>query len=148
MSTCCRILLVDQSDRIYRFGLERFAEVLRDPARHRFPLFAGKRVRMVNAFVEVIDRKPIRVRRMTYHLLPFDHAGQLEAEVFRRQEASRYEVWMQSKIFPFARDAGNGHGVVDARARFAARGGLWVPSKSLERGLRDVALGRVKVLRL
>lgn len=146
MSASCRTLLIAENDRIYRIGLERFAAVLRAPMRHRFPLFAGKRIRMVNAFVEVIDRKPTRVWRMTYHIIPFDGAGHIEAEVFGRQEMSRYEVSMRWRIFPHESDGEDG--VVDAGARFAARGGLWVPSKSLERALREAALGRVKVLRL
>jgi hypothetical protein len=142
------VLLVDEADRIYRIGLKRFAEVLWAPTRQRFPLFARQRVRMVNAFIEMLDRKPTRVLRMTYHIVPFDRAGYVEAERFRQQDVSRFEVWMQSKIFPLARDAGDGGGVVDARSHFAARGGLWVPSRSLERALREAALGRARVSRL
>jgi hypothetical protein len=142
------MLLVDESDRIYRIGLERFAQMVREPSRRPLTHFAGKRIRMVNAFVELIDRRPTRVWRMTYHIVPFDRAGHLEADQFRRQESGRYDVWMKSTIFPLARDFGNGNGVVDAGAHFAARGGQWVPSKSLERALRAAALGRVRISRL
>jgi hypothetical protein len=62
-----------------------------EPSRRPLTHFAGKRIRMVNAFVELIDRRPARVWRMTYHIVPFDRAGCPEAEQFLRQESGRYE---------------------------------------------------------
>jgi hypothetical protein len=148
MGFSSRILLVDQSDRVYRLGMARFAVTLRNPAQQRLLLFAGQRVRLVNVFVQLRNGKPIRVARMTYHVLNFDGTGCLHVELFRRQEASRYEAWFDSRIAALGRSTNAKDGVVDASSRFIMRGSLWVPSRSLQHALRQAALGRIRVPRV
>ena len=68
MGLALRMLLVDPSDRIHRFGIAKFDEMRRNPARHRYSQFAGQRVRTVEAVVQLVDRKPTRVVRMTFDI--------------------------------------------------------------------------------
>lgn len=148
MGLACRLMLVDQTDRIHRLGIVKFAEVLKSPGGHRYRALAGQRVRMAYAFVQLVDRRPTRVVRMTFHILRFDRTGCLDAETFRRQQMSRFEAWVAAGIPARASDAGAEDGIVDAGSRFTARGGVWAPSKSLERTLSEAALGRLKCPRL
>ena len=103
---------------------------------------------MLNALVELTGRKPIRIVRMTYHIVSFDGTGCLDSESFLRQEASRFEVWARLEVFGIGADVDTESGVVDARARFTAHGGLWAPSRKLEQTLREAVLGRLRVLRI
>ena len=65
MGFSCRIFLVDQNDGLYRLANTKFGEMLRNPASHCLPLFAGQRVRVAGAIVELVGREPIRVIRIT-----------------------------------------------------------------------------------
>jgi len=80
MGLSVRQLVVDQSDRIHRIGLGKFIDMLRDPLMHRFPIFAGQRVRSAEAIVQLVDRKPIRVVRMSFDILVFENTGCLDTE--------------------------------------------------------------------
>ena len=65
----------DQSDSIYRLEVARFGQMLDTPRAHRFPQFAGHRVRSAEVVVELEERRPTRVVRMTHCVLTFDQAG-------------------------------------------------------------------------
>ena len=114
--------------------------MLRNPRKHRYPMFAGQRVHAAGAIVELVKRKPVRVVQMSFDVLTFDRDGYFDTEVFDRHQFSRF--------------AGPGStteitsGVLDARNRFADRGGRWAPSKSLMRALREALLGHTKVPRI
>jgi hypothetical protein len=60
------------------------------------PEMAGKRVRMANILVELVNRRPIRVVRQTYFVAGFDQAGRLDAERFERQQLALVE----SALYP------------------------------------------------
>jgi len=65
---------------------------LDDPDRHRFPRFAGQRVRMAEATEAVCDRAPCAVVRLVYERLAFDAEGRLDRAAFIRQNAARAEL--------------------------------------------------------
>jgi hypothetical protein len=148
MSLSYRVLLVDQSDRIYRLAVAKFDEMLSNPTRHRYPHFAGQRVRAAGAVVQLVGRKPTRVVRMTFHILTFDQAGCFNAKTFNRQQFSRFEVGMAPLMSALRNEVDADTGVVDASSRFTAQGSHWVPSTILARAIDDAALGRVKCPRL
>jgi hypothetical protein len=85
-----RLLVVDQTDRIYRLDVTRFDRMLEDPKTHPFPQFAGQRVRSAEAVVELIERKPSRIVRMTFYILTFDQQGCLDRELLDQQQFSRF----------------------------------------------------------
>jgi hypothetical protein len=72
MGLSCRLFLVDENDVLYRLSNAKFDQMLRRPAEHRFPRFAGARVRMASVIVGLEDRKPIRVVRTNFSILSFD----------------------------------------------------------------------------
>ncbi len=144
MGLALRMLLVDPSDRIHRFGIAKFDKMRRNPARHRYPQFAGQRVRTVEAVVQLVDRKPTRVVRMTFDIFTFDRAGRFDSETFERQQFSRFESGVMPGGRELTAECDASANVVDATIHFAARGGRWVPPKALARALRDAALNHVK----
>ncbi len=144
MGLALRMLLVDPSDRIHRFGIAKFDEMRRNPALHRYPQFAGQRVRTVEAVVQLVDRKPTRVVRMTFDIFTFDRAGRFDSETFERQQFSRFELGVMPDGRELTAKCDASANVVDATIHFAARGGRWVPPKALVRALRDAALNHVK----
>lgn len=147
MGFSVRLLVIDQSDRIYRLEIARFGQMLDAPRSHRFPQFAGQRIRSAEVVVELKQRKPTRVVRMTHSVLTFDQAGYLDAETLNRQQRGRFDAWA-STLMGRETDWDMGRGVTDARSRFAARGGRWTPSRRLLRSLYDAAVGNERVRRL
>lgn len=147
MGFSVRLLVIDQSDNIYRLEVARFGQMLDAPRSHRFPQFAGQRVRSAEVVVELKQRRPIRVVRIAHSVLTFDQAGCLDAETLNQQQRARFDTWA-STLMGREAEWEIGPGVTDARSRFAARGGRWTPSRRLQRSLCDAALGIAGVRRL
>ena len=140
-----RILVVGPDDTLYRLANTKFSAMLDDPERHCVPRFAGQRVRMVDAIVELRDRVPCAVVRLVYEMLRFDAHGQLDRHGFERQNAARVHLLVDRAMGELTT---KDDAVVDASSRFIAQGGHWQPSPSLARRIRQAALGQVKCKRL
>lgn len=119
--------------------------MLNDPERHQVPRFAGQRVRMVEAIVEVRERVPCGVVRLAYQMLGFDGQGRLDRRAFERQNAALVELFADRVL---GEPSTNDPAVVDASSRFIAQGGRWKPSVALARRIRRAALGELKCKRL
>ena len=111
--------------------------MLEDRGSYRRLRFAGHRVRMAEAVVEIQNRAPRRVVRLTYDMLTFDADGRLDRNAFERHQAARAELAL------FEPEKGNSN-IVHAKTRFVAQGGRWVPSASLESLVNHAALGRIR----
>jgi hypothetical protein len=144
MGLALRVLLVDRSNRIRRFSIVKFDAMRRNPARNRYSQFAGMQVRIVEAVVQLVNRRPTQVVRMTFDLLTFDRAGCFDSAKFQRQQISRFDMSVMPSGRDLTADRDASANVVDASIQFAARGGRWVPTKSLTHALHDAALSRVK----
>src|SRR5690348_12708650 len=92
MGLSVRMLLIDERDGLYRLALSKFARMLEAPRGSPIRSFAGQRIRAASAIIECVDRTPSEVIRITFDILSFDGQGQLEAERFMRQQASRAEL--------------------------------------------------------
>ena len=144
MGLSFRMFLLDQDDVLYRLPNKKFAQMLRDPTSYRLSRFAGARVRMTDVAVELLDRQPIRVVWITFAYLTFDAKGYFDASAFDRHQRARAELGL---ALPIGEPGGTG-AVVDAANRFIAQGGLWAPSRILQRRIDAAALGQVKCARL
>lgn len=98
MGFSVRLLVIGQSDNIYRLEVARFGQMLDAPRSHRFPQFAGQRVRSAEVVVELKQRRPTRVVRMTHSVLTFDQAGYLDAETLSRQQRGRFDTWASTQM--------------------------------------------------
>ena len=65
MSLRCHRFLMAEDGTLCRLANAKLGRMLRDPANHRLPVFAGQRVRMADVAVEVVDRVPVSVVRST-----------------------------------------------------------------------------------
>ena len=144
MGVSFRRFLIDQNEELYRLPGAQFERMLRDPTSHCQPRFAGTRVRMANLVVELLDRQAIRIVWSTFGILTFDGEGYIDPSAFERHQSARAEL----ALAPPPEESGIAEKVVDAASRFVAQGGSWTPSKALARRIDEVALGRVKCVRL
>ena len=140
-----RTFILGPDDTLYRLASATFSRMVHDPNSHRLERFAGQRVRMAEAIVEVRDRAPYAVVRLIYEMLGFDAEGRLDRAGFIRQNAALAEQAM-SHVIP--RLEAEETTVVDAGSRFVAQGGRWQPSPSLEQRILRAALGELKCERL
>jgi hypothetical protein len=144
MGLSCRVFLLGKNDDLYRLPNNRFEQMLRDPAGHCFPRFAGTRVRMATVVVELQDRQPIRVVWTSHSILTFNREGYFGTRSFDRHQRARAEL-------AFAPQIAKPHSavtVVDAVSQFVNRGGRWTPSTTLARRIDEAAMGHVKCLLL
>ena len=144
MGLAQRIVLIDRDDRLYRLGFMKFVEMLRDPRRHRLRTFAGQRIREASTSVELVNRKAIRIVRITFNIVTFDDAGRLEADAYKARQFSRAELAMASSLV----DLHGATNIVDATSRFLEQGGRWAPSRALARAIDDAVFGRARCPRL
>ena len=140
-----RTFILGPDDTLYRLASAKFSRMVDDPESHRLERFAGQRVRMAEAIVEVRDRAPYAVVRLIYEMLGFDAEGRLDRAAFIRENAALAELAMGGVI---PRLGAKETTVVDAGSRFVAQGGRWQPSPSLEQEILRAALGEVKCERL
>ena len=145
MSFSPRTFIVGPDDTLYRLASAKFSRMVDDPESHRLERFAGQRVRMAEAIVEVRDRAPVAVVRLVYEMLGFDGEGRLDRAALIRQNAALTELALD-RVIP--RLEAEETAVVDAGSRFVAQGGRWQPSLSLEQEILRAALGELKCERL
>ena len=111
--------LLDQDDTLYRLPSAKFDQMLRDPTRCRLPRFAGNRLRMTDVALELIDRRPSRVIRITFGFLAFDDDGCFDLSSFDRHQRARAELALVlQSLEPKSEGV-----IIDAANRFVAQGG-------------------------
>jgi hypothetical protein len=137
MSYSIRRFLLGPDDTLHRLASAKFSRMVDDPESDRLECFAGQRVRMVEAIVELRDRAPCAVVRLVYQMLGFDAEGRLDQAAFMRQNAALAEMVLDRVLPP---SVANEPAVVDAGSRFVARGGSWQPSAPLERKILSAVL--------
>jgi hypothetical protein len=145
VSYSTRTFILGSDDTLYRLANTKFFRMVDDPESHRLERFAGQRVRMAEAIVEVRDRAPVAVVRLIYEILGFDAEGRLDRAALIRQNAALAELAM-SPVLP--RSEAEETAVVDAGSRFVARGGSWQPTPKQEREILRAALDETPCERL
>lgn len=87
-----RFTLIDNEDQVYRVSYKKYDELFQGKA--ALPQFAGQRLRVVEAAVELKDRKFVRCVRVLFHYLSFDAKGFVDRERKREESRMRMEVGM------------------------------------------------------
>ena len=146
MGFSCRMLLIARDDTVWRLSGTTFDRMLRDPASHCLPIFAGQRARMAEVIVELVAGDPVRVVRNTFSILAFDAEGRIDLGRFEKQQFALVESVVSPvfRVFDQSRD----QTVVDSTSRFIAQGRRWVPSAALARAIEESALGQRRCRRL
>ena len=103
-----RTFLLDHDDRPYWLPVALFEKMLARPAQHRYPQFAGQRVRAAQVLVQLRDRKPSAIARTSFHILAFDADGCFDVAAYLRRNsvAPRWQYrqcWLQQQATRSAR---------------------------------------------
>jgi len=146
MGTSVRHLLIDQNDAVIRLSNRVFQRLWDNSQGDTVLQFAGCRVRWAEAVVELQDRKPVRMLRVVFSYLYFDHQGRLDRNKVMKDAALKMEAGIGS-ILPMKSGS-----VIHASARFAARRrnhqAIWKPSPELNKAIFDAALDSKSYKRL
>ena len=144
MGISCRMYLLDPDDTLFRLPNSKFEQMRQDPTSCQLLRFAGRRVRMTDLAVELIDRQPSCIVWITFGFLAFDNNGCFDRSSFDRHQRARAELALAAPSL----ESKSGGVLVDAANRFVAQGGLWSPSIALQRRIDAAALGQVQCTRL
>ena len=144
MGLAFRRFLLDREDALYRLPNTTFERMLQTPTGHAVPRFAGQRVRMAYVTVELMDRQPVRVVRITFSILTFNSEGFMDPAAFEQHQRARAELALAPALGTPTRHAT----IVAAAPRFVDQGGRWVPSTDVVNLLRRAAMEQMKCLRL
>ena len=124
------IFIVNDDDSIQRFPLARFERLIERDPNERLPQYAGKRVRYVEAAVELEQRKPVDILRILYLILPLDSEGRIDAA--EQERGRRLGAEMMPPIV-MDRDSKQ---VIEAGYRFAKKRFdneyRWIPTPEIE----------------
>ena len=115
MGFSCRTFLIARDDTLWRLSSTKFDRMLRDPASHCLPVFAGQRARMASVLVELVARNPARVVRNTLSILAFDAEGRIDPSRFEKQQFALAESVVAPVFAAF--DDDSNQTVVDATSR-------------------------------
>jgi hypothetical protein len=133
-----RVFLIHDDDSIIHLSVERYNRVLHRDPKELLPQYAGRRVRCAIAVLEVIDRKPKRIRELECSFLQFDSEGRLDNEEMERE--ARYAMDL---LPPLAESEESP--IVDARYLFAQRRlqqqFRWTPTPEIETAIEYSILG-------
>ena len=140
MTFSVRIFIVAPDDNLYRVAGTKFTAMINDPENHPLLRFAGQRIRMAEAIVELDNRAPRGIYRLSFGMLRFDDYGMLDIKALMRQNFALFEAFVDQPAIS--------NTVVDAESRFVAQGGKWQPTPAVEHRIRQAALGKVECKRL
>ena len=133
------IFIVNDDDSIQRFPLARFERLIERDPNERLPQYAGKRVRYVEAAVELEQRKPVDILRILYLILPLDSEGRIDAA--EQEKGRRLGAEMMPPIV-MDRDSKQ---VIEAGYRFAKRRFdneyRWTPTPEIEAAILQAIFG-------
>ena len=110
-----RVLLVDDDDSIKRLPLTRYERLFRRDPNEQLLQYAGKRVRFAEVAVELEERKPVRIIRAVYGILPFDSEGRIDTAEYEK------EMRLSAEMMPPILADRLSPKIVDAKHKFAKK---------------------------
>lgn len=144
MGMSVRTILLDRDDQIFLLPNTIFCRMLTNPEAHPLKQFAGQCVRCAEVIVELQNRRPVRIVRVSYTLLRFNPEGVLDTA---RIEQETVAV-LSEAVFGSRPEDEIVSDIIDATNRFIVRGGRWQPDADLTRAIHDAAMGRTRIRRL
>ena len=102
MGWSSRLFLLSADDALHRLASAAFGRMLRPGSRCRVPDFAGQRVRLASAVVELADGIPLGVRHLGYSILDFDVDGILDIPRLNAHQVARIDAMLAGVLEPCA----------------------------------------------
>src|SRR4051812_2690948 len=128
--------MLGDGDQVFRLPAVWYQRMLRQPSKYPLRSFANRRVRCAEAVVELRSRKAVRVVRMSFWNAVFDDRGVLDTVSLGRQSVAALDALLE-EAWPRKQPVN----IVDATARFVAKGGAWTPTPAQRTELSKAALG-------
>ena len=133
MSIGIRVLLVDDDDSIKRLPLTRYERLFRRDPNEQLLQYAGKRVRFAEVAVELEERKPVRIIKVVYGILPFDSEGRIDTAEYEK------EMRLSAEMMPPILADRLSPKIVDAKHKFAKKRFndqfRWEPTYQIEKSI-------------
>ena len=136
MTSAVRLFMLGDGNQLFRLPASWYVRMLRQPSKYPLRTFANRRVRCAEAVVELKSRKAVRVVRMAFWNADFDDRGVLDTASLGRQSVAALDALLE-EAWPREHEVN----IVDATARFVAKGGSWTPTAALRTELSKAALG-------
>lgn len=146
-SIAIRYFLIKDESEIIRLSNARFERLSSNPPKDNLEEFSDQRVRWVEIVVELENRKPSKILRITYGYLYFNSDGYLSFEHFMHDAV----VVANAGAPNFIIEEGP-HNVINAQREFAKKqrdhSVWWEPNTTLERQIMNAAMDQHKYHRL
>ena len=128
-----RVLLIDDDDSIKRLPLTRYERLVRRDSNEQLLQYAGKRVRFAEVAVKLEERKPVRIVRVIYGIMPFDSEGRIDAAEYEK------EMRLSAEMMPPILADRPSPKIVDAQHKFAKKRFndqfRWEPTYQIEKAI-------------
>ena len=112
-----RVHFFQEDGRIKKIPYTRFDRLLSDGSDERLEAHAGKRVRCAMTFVELHQRKPTKILRTDFKIIPFAANGKVDFEEYRRGQRLAFNM---VDLVGLSREA-RADNVVDLRPRVSRK---------------------------
>jgi hypothetical protein len=139
MTDSPRTFILGQDDGPYRLVSATFSRMVDDADSHRLERFAGQRVRMAGAIVELHEGRPPRRRASRVREARIRWTGRLHRGAFGRQNGALADIAVNRVV---GGSDWEDMAMVDASTRFLAHGGRWQPSPSRNLHMMRPTLGK------
>ena len=130
MGISIRSFFVDNDDKITSVPTAKIDRLFKKDPNETFPEFSNFKVLLVQAYVELENRKPVRILTIEGSILPFESKGILDQDELWKEMQTGVNATIQLD-FP-----GGNEKVINATHRFAAKTYhdkyTWIPSEEVK----------------
>jgi hypothetical protein len=92
MGETFRVFVVGDDNSLRSFPLRKYERMVKADPKESMPEYAGKRLHYALVFLELFERKPLKVIQIQYSYLCFDAEGKLDQSEFQNQARLAMEV--------------------------------------------------------
>ena len=88
-----RIYIVEDDDSIKRVPLTRYERMVQGVPGEALPQYSGRRMRIIFAAIDMVNRKPNEILRLDFSYLTFDSEGKLDRSEFEKALSLGRNCW-------------------------------------------------------
>lgn len=121
-----RVFVVGTDGELQKWSYKRFERVF--DGQESVPAFAGRRLQYAMLFVDLEERRPVRVKHVEWRVLRIDNDGKHNPTAAMRAAMDAFSPPPLPET------------IVDARARFNQRASSWTPTPKLKSAILEAAL--------
>jgi hypothetical protein len=139
MGLSIRSFFVDDNDKISSVATAKINRLFNGDPNESFPEFSNSRIKLAEAVVELIDRKPYRIIKIEGSFLLFDSSGRLDKEELFKEIQIGVNSASQTGL------PENGDNVIDASSIFSSKiyknKCIWEPKEEIRQSILKAIFG-------